>query len=174
MEVRFFCGTGLRYNPSLRLLAVFCLTLIFLHAGGQTVTSQPAPVQNQGGPGASSSQAQGVLKPPSSRMARRHGKAGQTGLTSVVPDKALQVLTYVRANHDAPPGFVGGRKFGNYEGQLPAVDSAGNKILYQEWDVNLHRRFLNRGPERLITSSDGRAWYTPDHYSTFMEIKDAK
>jgi len=170
MEVRFFNGTGLRYNLSLRLLAVFCLTLIFLHAGGQTVNSQPAPVQNPIGPGAAS-QAQGVLKPPSSRMARRHGKAA---LSSVVPEKALQVLTYVKANHDAPPGFVGGRKFGNYEGQLPAIDSSGNKILYQEWDVNPHRRFLNRGPERLITSSDGRAWYTPDHYSTFMEIKDAK
>jgi len=30
---------------------------------------------------------------------------------------------------------------------------------------------MNRGPERIVTGSDGRAYYTSDHYTTFTEMK---
>jgi guanyl-specific ribonuclease Sa len=57
---------------------------------------------------------------------------------------------------------IGGDVYGNYEGKLPDVEGR----IYYECDINtLHAR--SRGPERIIYSSDGLIWYTPDHYETF-------
>ncbi|MEO6602124.1 MAG: ribonuclease domain-containing protein [Polyangiaceae bacterium] len=53
---------------------------------------------------------------------------------------------------------------------LPETDSAGNTIRYREWDVNRYQPGVNRGPERLVTGSDGSAYYTGDHYGTFVRI----
>ena len=88
-----------------------------------------------------------------------------------IPQKVYDVFNYVRANHQAMDGYVGGRHFGNFEGNLPNNDAAGNKINYQEWDVNPHLEHKNRGTERLITGSDGRAYFTNNHYQSFTEIK---
>ena len=41
---------------------------------------------------------------------------------------------------------------------------------HQEFDVNPYQRGVNRGAERLVVGSDGRAYYTSDHYRTFTEI----
>lgn len=87
-----------------------------------------------------------------------------------VPEQAKQVLAYIRAHHEAPAGYEGGRRFGNYEHALPATDGNGRRIQYQEWDVHPHREHVNRGAERLVTGSDGRAWYTGDHYAHFTEV----
>lgn len=87
-----------------------------------------------------------------------------------IPAEAARVLAYIRAHHEAPPGFEGGRRFGNYERALPAADGNGRRIQYQEWDVHPHREHVNRGAERLVTGSDGRAWYTGDHYVHFTEM----
>jgi ribonuclease T1 len=91
--------------------------------------------------------------------------------TGNVPTKALKVLKYVRENGVVMDGYVGGRKFGNYEGLLPKKDALGRKISYQEWDVNPKIQGKNRGAERLVTSSDGKAYYTNDHYGSFVEVK---
>ena len=88
-----------------------------------------------------------------------------------IPQKVYKVLEYVRANNDAMPGYVGGRNFQNRERQLEAKDASGQKIKYQEWDVNPKRNGVNRGTERLITGSDGRAWFTNNHYASFTEVK---
>ncbi|MFN8283531.1 MAG: ribonuclease domain-containing protein [Chitinophagales bacterium] len=88
-----------------------------------------------------------------------------------IPDKVITVLNYVKKNHEAPDGYVGGRHFGNYERLLPERDAAGNRIEYQEWDVNAKEQGKNRGTQRLITGSDGRAWYTNNHYKSFTEVK---
>jgi guanyl-specific ribonuclease Sa len=90
-----------------------------------------------------------------------------------VPQPALATLAYVRAHHQAPPGYEGGRRFGNYERRLPERDASNHRIDYQEWDVHPHLERRNRGAERLITGSDGRAWFTADHYATFVEVKEA-
>lgn len=87
-----------------------------------------------------------------------------------VPADARQVLAYIRAHHAAPAGYEGGRRFGNYERVLPAADPEGRRIQYQEWDVHPHEAHVNRGAERLVTGSDGRAWYTGDHYAHFTEV----
>ena len=89
---------------------------------------------------------------------------------SVVPKKVYDVLKYVRENGTAPDGYVGGRKFGNYENILPKKDKSGRKINYQEWDVNPKQQGRNRGAERLITGSDGKAYFTKNHYKSFVEI----
>lgn len=88
-----------------------------------------------------------------------------------IPQKALDVLAYVRQTGQAQAGYVGGRRFGNFEGHLPRQDIEGRRINYQEWDVNPKKQGRNRGTERLVTGSDGRAWYTHDHYNSFTEIK---
>jgi len=53
---------------------------------------------------------------------------------------------------------------------LPRQDAKGNSITYREWDVNPYTG-ANRGPERLVTGSDGSAWYTTDHYNSFVRIR---
>jgi guanyl-specific ribonuclease Sa len=92
--------------------------------------------------------------------------------TSSIPSYAQRTLTYIRQHHVAPPGYVGGRHFGNFERTLPAYDH-GKRIEYQEWDVRPRVPRRNRGPERIVTGSDGRAWYTPDHYRTFIPFNES-
>ena len=88
-----------------------------------------------------------------------------------IPQKVYDVLKYIRANGHAMPGYVGGRVFSNREGILAGNDANGNRIEFHEWDVNPKIEGQNRGTERIITGSDGRAWYTNDHYQSFKEIK---
>ncbi len=88
-----------------------------------------------------------------------------------VPVKVYDVLEYIKANGKAKKNYVGGRTFGNREKILPKVDENGKKIKYQEWDVNRKIQGKNRGAERIVTGSDGRSWYTSDHYKSFTEIK---
>lgn len=88
-----------------------------------------------------------------------------------IPQKVYEVLKYIRANHQAMPGYVGGRVFSNREKIVPQFDDNNNQITYQEWDVNPKIEGQNRGIERILTGSDGRAWYTNDHYQSFKEIK---
>ena len=90
---------------------------------------------------------------------------------SGIPQKVYDVLKYIRDNHHAMDGYVGGRIFSNREKIVPQVDDNGNPITYQEWDVNPKIQGQNRGTERILTGSDGRAWYTNDHYQSFKEIK---
>lgn len=105
-----------------------------------------------------------VLAPP-------RGPAAKPASPPGVPDKVLRVLEHVDRNGDPPQGFEGGRTFGNFERNLPAIDGQGRRIRYREWDVNPLRPGVNRGPERLVTGSDGSAYFTDDHYRTFKKIR---
>jgi guanyl-specific ribonuclease Sa len=92
-----------------------------------------------------------------------------------VPAKVAEVLKFID-EHDRPPeGYEGGRTFHNYgnngEESLPRRDAHGKAISYREWDVNPKIAGRNRGAERLITGSDGSAYYTSDHYRTFIKIR---
>jgi guanyl-specific ribonuclease Sa len=92
-----------------------------------------------------------------------------------VPQKAALVLKSIDETGRAPEGFEGGRRFLNLgrdgEQALPRVDAQGNTIQYREWDVNPLVAGRNRGAERLITGSDRSAFYTSDHYRTFVRIR---
>jgi len=69
------------------------------------------------------------------------------------------------------PGTKGGDIWRNQNRDLPTKDSAGRPISYQEWDVNPKKRGQSRDAERIITGSDGSAWYTGDHYRTFTRMR---
>lgn len=66
---------------------------------------------------------------------------------------------------DVAPGMsIGGDYFGNYESILPT----GKGIQYHEADC--WYRGGKRNAYRIIYSTDGRVWYTADHYNTFTEL----
>jgi guanyl-specific ribonuclease Sa len=102
---------------------------------------------------------------------RKAKDADSPKLPSGVPAKVAKVLKYIDEHKKAPEGYVGGRTFGNFEKRLPLKDRRGKRIKYQEWDVNPKVRGKNRGSERLVTGSDGSAYYTGDHYKTFKKIR---
>jgi guanyl-specific ribonuclease Sa len=128
-----------------------------------------------------SSTTEGVPDSPSSQRgtdgephSSKRGSASQS-LPEGVPDKVATVLDHIDSTHRAPDGYEGGRTFHNEgrggEERLPLKDKGGNAISYQEWDVNPKVRNVNRGAERLVTGSDGSAYYTSDHYRTFTKIR---
>lgn len=88
-----------------------------------------------------------------------------------MPSKATDTLTHIRNTGRAPTGYKGGRTFrndGRGGGQvLPKADGSGNPITYKEYDVNPFTKGVNRGPERIVIGSDGKAYFTGDHYGTF-------
>jgi ribonuclease T1 len=127
--------------------------------------SAAAPQQNN-----NHNNEQGGRRGNSSRNANSSNDNNYSG-TEEVPAKVLEVLQYVKANGKAMDGYVGGRVFENRENQLPMNDNNGNKIKYQEWDVNQKVNGQNRGTQRIVTGSDNRSWYTSDHYKTFTLIK---
>jgi ribonuclease T1 len=106
---------------------------------------------------------------PACKADRERGSVPK--LPAGVPAKVAKVLKYVLEHEKPPPGHVGGRTFENREKKLPKKTSQGKPIRYREWDVNPRERGKNRGPERLVTGSDGSAYYTPDHYRTFKKIR---
>jgi guanyl-specific ribonuclease Sa len=89
--------------------------------------------------------------------------------------KVNAVLAYLKVHGTAMPGYEGGRVFRNSGRDggavLPRIDADHHAIQYQEWDVNPRIPGVNRGKERLVTGSDGSAYYTADHYETFQRIR---
>lgn len=90
---------------------------------------------------------------------------------SAIPSHVMDVLQIVQSTGKAPKNFVGGRTFQNREKRLPKTDRNGKKIKYREWDVNRKVKGKNRGAERLVTGSDGSAYFTDDHYNSFKKIE---
>ena len=94
---------------------------------------------------------------------------------AAIPDRAWQTLEYIDAGDwpDAAdaPGTRGGQSWQNRDGDLPRKDGSGATITYQEWDVNPKKRGQSRDAERIVTGSDGSAWYTGDHYETFERMR---
>ncbi len=99
-----------------------------------------------------------------------NGKPAPKTPVSEVPAYALEVLKHIRNNGVAPDGYVGGREFLNREKHLRPKEEGGKRIRYSEWDVHPKVQGQNRGAERLVTGSDHSAWYTADHYKSFIKI----
>lgn len=57
---------------------------------------------------------------------------------------------------------IGGSRFGNYEGLLPAKDGR----VYTECDIDTVGT-SSRGAKRIVFSNDGLVYYTGDHYESF-------
>lgn len=91
-----------------------------------------------------------------------------------IPESAERAAEAAR-NGVSRPGYKGGGRFKN-DGRsgdqvLPKTDANGNPIDYKEYDVNPRVPGQGRGTERVVYGSDGKAYYTDDHYHTFTEIK---
>jgi ribonuclease T1 len=86
-------------------------------------------------------------------------------LDVAVPQKARDVLAEIEKRHgEPPPGYVGGRAFQNRERRLP-------RGSYREYDVSPKVSGRARGAERIVIErSTGRAYYTRDHYETFVPM----
>lgn len=69
------------------------------------------------------------------------------------------------------PGTKGGDPWRNRDRTLPAKTGSGATVSYREWDVNPKRRGETRDAERIVTGSDGSAWYTADHYTSFVRMR---
>lgn len=99
--------------------------------------------------------------------------AGATGAARIPfgpgTEKAWNVLERVNAKGSPLPGYKVS-VFKNDEGRLPGADGAGNPISYLEWDVNPYTEGVDRGPERVVTGSDGSAYWTGDHYDSFLRF----
>jgi ribonuclease T1 len=81
------------------------------------------------------------------------------------PDKVLKTLETIRRTGRPPEGYQGGTHFGNFERLLPANGS------YLEYDVDPKRPGVSRNAERIVIDrNSGRAWYTADHYKSFVPI----
>src|SRR5262249_14640397 len=76
----------------------------------------------------------------------------------------LTILNIIDTTGKPPAGHQGGRPFRNDKNYLPHVDGNGNPITYKEWDVYPQQNGVNRGAERMVTGSDGSAYYTDTHY----------
>ncbi len=82
------------------------------------------------------------------------------------PKKAYDLLAQIRKRDGVPlPGYVGGREFQNRERRLP-------RGRYREYDVNPKRPGKSRDAERLVIEQrTGKAYYTGDHYRTFVPLE---
>ena len=85
--------------------------------------------------------------------------------TTQAPQKAYDLLIRLEERHGTPlPGYVGGREFQNRERRLPWG-------RYREYDVNPKLRGRGRDAERLVIEQrTGKAYYTGDHYRTFVPL----
>lgn len=81
------------------------------------------------------------------------------------PQKARDLLKTLQERHGAPAsGYIGGRNFQNREGRLP-------RGRYREYDVNPKQRGHPRDAERIVIEQrTQKAYYTPDHYRTFIPL----
>jgi guanyl-specific ribonuclease Sa len=81
--------------------------------------------------------------------------------------KAKDLLEAIQRHEGkALPGYIGGRVFQNRERRLP-------RGHYREYDVNPKIRGRPRDAERIIIEQDsGRAYYTGDHYRTFIPLNN--
>jgi ribonuclease T1 len=85
----------------------------------------------------------------------------------VAPQKAHDLLVQLQSRQGKPlPGYIGGREFRNRERRLP-------RGHYREYDVNPKIRGRPRDAERIVIEQDtGRAYYTSDHYRTFVPLNE--
>ncbi len=129
-------------------LLVFLLT-------GTFVSLAPLTAETRGG-----DVPQSRLRPPSSQA-----PLAPTDSLVEPPQTARDVLQALEARNGAPlPGYIGGRVFLNRERRLP-------RGRYREYDVNPKGQGQRRGGERIVIEQQTqKAYYTPDHYQSFLPL----
>ena len=86
-----------------------------------------------------------------------------------IPQYAYDTLDYVKNHNGSPPsGYKGGKSFAN-DGRDGSARLPDSYAPYREYDV--HPKFVGqgRGTERIVVGN-GVAFYTPNHYKTFLQM----
>jgi ribonuclease T1 len=128
--------------------------------GGSAIPAAQAPASRSvAGETSGPAAAPTIPTPPGTRR-----DAAESGASAAI-ERARDVLAAIEARGGEPPaGYVGGRAFHNRERQLPTG-------RYREYDVHPRVPGQDRGPERLVVDqTTGRAYYTGDHYRTFVRL----
>ncbi|MBM7368062.1 ribonuclease domain-containing protein [Gordonia hydrophobica] len=141
-------------------------------------------IDGQDGPDETSAAASSTASAAASDSAPASDSASTTAsrATTSAPSSAPDIPDHVLATLDEidsgrwpesanAPGTRGGDTFRNREGNLPTRTATGKRVTYKEWDVNPRKRGQGRDAERIVTGSDGSAWYTADHYRSFDQIR---
>ncbi len=85
---------------------------------------------------------------------------------ATIPQYAWNTLDHIKNHNGTPPnGYKGGRSFENSEQKLP-----NNYRPFREYDVHPKVAGQSRGRERIVVGN-GAAWYTYDHYATFIRME---
>jgi len=87
-----------------------------------------------------------------------------------IPQEAYDTYDYVISHNGTPPnGYKGGRVYEN--------DGRGGTALlptstgpYKEYDIAPKIQGMPRGPERIVIGAGRTAWYTADHYKSFIRM----
>lgn len=145
-------------------------------AGPPAVTSSHNSSDSQDSPDSSPRDSTGSSESTDSAPAEPSTPQPIAGTPSAaVPAHVLQTLELIDAGEwpeaANAPGTRGGNTFRNVERRLPLTSASGARLTYQEWDVNPKERGRSRDAERIVTASDGSAWYTKDHYRSFIQIR---
>ncbi|MET8654179.1 MULTISPECIES: ribonuclease domain-containing protein [Nocardia] len=159
----------MRLLSALVALAVVALVAVLAGRGGETggtdSTARNTAVASLS-PTTTRAAASPVASPASSAAPAR---------VAGVPERAYETLVEIDAGRwpDSAnaPGTKGGEQWMNRGGDLPRADADGRAVSYREWDVNPKQRNRSRDAERIVTGSDGSAWYTGDHYTTFTRMR---
>ncbi|MCZ4581760.1 ribonuclease N [Gordonia amicalis] len=127
------------------------------------------------------SQSSSITRTPAATTTPRSGTttsgstAPKTRAPAAVPAHVTRTLALIDAGEwpeaARAPGTKGGLTFRNNERRLPSTDADGRRIAYREWDVNPKEPGRSRDAERIVTGNDGTAWYTADHYRSFILIR---
>jgi len=110
-----------------------------------------------------------VTEPAVSSEATARGSeqaaAVQNRRETTAPEKAYALLQRLQDRAGKPlAGYIGGREFQNRERRLP-------RGRYREYDVNRKRPGRPRDAERIVIEQhSGKAYYTGDHYRTFIPL----
>lgn len=147
-------------------VALALLVAVLALRGGTEVTTAPV--------GPANTTATSDVVPPATAP-RGADSASPVTQAAGVPQRAYATLREIDAGRwpesANAPGTKGGERWMNRGGDLPATDAAGKPITYREWDVNPKQPGRSRDAERIVTGSDGSAWYTGDHYKTFTRMR---
>ena len=122
-----------------------------------TAITYGAPDQRIAGAGPQPAQSQAPLTAESGQAGPLIGRSA--------PEKAYDLLAALKQRNGEPlPGYVGGRQFQNRERRLP-------RGYYREYDVNRKIPGRSRDTERIVIEQHtGKAYYTNDHYRTFIPL----
>jgi guanyl-specific ribonuclease Sa len=87
-----------------------------------------------------------------------------------IPPSAWDTLNHIKNHNGSPPeGYKGGGTFAN-DGRNGGERLPNNYGPFRKYDVHPKVAGQDRGRERIVIGN-GAAWYTSDHYKTFIKME---